>query len=199
MALHDNNMKYYHNKGIKLREGHEARFAAKLNKELPQKRGFGIYLKIAAAIAVLAGVGSIYFYLNSSFKAKPDNPGFVKQDSSSIKNELEKLQPANAVTLGDISPDLKKIEDYYVATINVTLLELDVDDANNQLFKGYMQKMSFLTKEYKTLTEELNEIGPNEQTVNALITNLQLRLQLLYDLKNKLNEFKKAKQNENNG
>ena len=38
-------------------------------------------------------------------------------------------------------------------------------------------------------TKELLEQGPNEATVNALINNLKFRLNLLYQLKEKLNEL----------
>jgi hypothetical protein len=40
---------------------------------------------------------------------------------------------------------------------------------------------------------ELNQLGPNDQTISALIENLQLRLQLLQKLKKKLNELNTSK------
>ena len=55
-----------------------------------------------------------------------------------------------------------------------------------------MEKLSLLNDEQKVLQEELNEIGPNEQTITAMIDNLQFRLKLLYQLKEKLNELKKS-------
>ena len=56
----------------------------------------------------------------------------------------------------------------------------------------YMRRLSELNEEYKKLNIELNEIGPNDQTINALIKNLQLRLQLLQKLKEKLNQLKSS-------
>jgi len=47
-----------------------------------------------------------------------------------------------------------------------------------------------LDNAYKTLNTELNEVGPSEATITALIDNLQLRLELLFKLKNKLKELK---------
>ena len=44
--------------------------------------------------------------------------------------------------------------------------------------------------EYKLLNKELNEVGPTEATISALIDNLKLRLELLFKLKNKLKELK---------
>jgi hypothetical protein len=55
-----------------------------------------------------------------------------------------------------------------------------------------MEQLSGLDQEYKVLNNELNAMGPNDQTITALIKNLQLRLQLLLKLKNKLNELKSS-------
>jgi len=56
----------------------------------------------------------------------------------------------------------------------------------------FMDRLSDLNKEYKSLNNELNEVGPNEQTIGALIKNLQLRLQLLLKLKEKLHQLKSS-------
>jgi SMC interacting uncharacterized protein involved in chromosome segregation len=52
-----------------------------------------------------------------------------------------------------------------------------------------MERLEELNREYKKLNGELNSIGPNDQTITALIKNLQLRLQLLYKLRDKLKEL----------
>ena len=46
-----------------------------------------------------------------------------------------------------------------------------------------------LNEEYDKLTEELNDNGPNEGTLDALIDNLKFRLNLVLRLKEKLQEF----------
>ncbi len=56
-----------------------------------------------------------------------------------------------------------------------------------------MERLTELNVEYKKLNEELNQVGPNDQTISALIKNLQLRLQLLQKLKEKLNEVQSSK------
>ncbi|GLB52014.1 hypothetical protein NBRC110019_10530 [Neptunitalea chrysea] len=184
---------------VALPEGHEKRFLDKLEKELPEKqkkRSVFFYVKIAAAAIIVIGIGSMLFIHSISDTKEelvPDNQvvDTTEETESSPENEQ--------ITLGDLSPDLKKVEEYYVASINVTLASLEINDVNKRLFEGYMDRLSVLNKEYKTLTTELNTYGPNEQTIGALINNLQLRLQLLYKLKNKLDEFKKTKQDESKG
>jgi len=52
-------------------------------------------------------------------------------------------------------------------------------------------QLAQLDLEYETLNTELMEVGANEQTVQALIDNLQLRLDLMMKLKSKLNTLKR--------
>ena len=164
-----------------MKKGHEERFLNRLDKELPIKRKSTFYfIKIAASILVLFSLG-IYTYINFSNEAP--------QPSAIVDKGTENEQPKE-YSLGDLSPDLKKIENYYVANINLELSRLEVSDENKALVDDYMSRLSELDKEYQKLNIELNEIGPNDQTINALIKNLQLRLQLLQKLKLKLDQLK---------
>ncbi|MEX0275549.1 MAG: hypothetical protein AB3N16_14340, partial [Flavobacteriaceae bacterium] len=89
-----------------------------------------------------------------------------------------------------------KVETYYLTNINLELTQLQVNAENTELVNGYLQRLSELNDEYLILNGELNQMGPNDQTISAQIKNLQLRLQLLYKLKEKLNEIKSAKNDE---
>mgnify|MGYP000968125522 CR=1 FL=1 len=64
---------------------------------------------------------------------------------------------------------------------------------NKELFDSYIVRLEELNNEYKRLSIELTESGPNELTVSALIDNLKLRLNLLYRLKEQLNELNTEK------
>lgn len=194
MAL-DKKEKDFFRSNVSLPKGHENRFLEKLEQELPQKKtALSYYVKIAAAIVIFLGLGGIAYFVQTDFSKESIPAPSVAEGVDEQKN----VSPSEneQITLGDLSPDLKKIQEYYAANINLTLASLEVNDANKRLFDGYMNRLAVLDKEYKTLTKELNTYGPNEQTVNALINNLQLRLQLLYKLKNKLEELKKTKQHE---
>mgnify|MGYP001800129959 FL=1 len=142
---------------------------------------------IAAAIAVLVASG-LYYVLKDTNNALPQNNATIV--------EVEKDTPkTETFSLGDLSPDLKKIEDFYHANITLELSRLEIDDENKVLVDGVMEQLAELNTEYNTLTEELNVVGPNDDTISALINNLQLRLQLLQKLKSKLNQLKSS-QNE---
>ena len=94
------------------------------------------------------------------------------------------------MTLGKISPELNTIETYYVNSINLEISEIEIDNSNKELIDGYLLKIAELMNEYTLLTKELNTKGVNNATIDALIRNLQLRLELLQHLKKQLSQFK---------
>ncbi|SNZ00303.1 hypothetical protein [Flagellimonas pacifica] len=176
-------------KAYPMKKGHEDRFLSKLEVKLPReeiekKSNSFFWIRIAAAVVILFGT-AVYFFFNRAKEDIPTNTQVAERDSPNEK--------INTVSLGDLSPDLKKIESYYVTNINLELSELDFTGDNKVIVDSYMERLGELYKEYRRLTMELNEIGPNDDTINALIQNLQLRLQLLQKLRTKLNQLKSSK------
>ncbi|AEM69375.1 hypothetical protein Murru_0319 [Allomuricauda ruestringensis DSM 13258] len=176
-------------KRFTMEDRHEGRFLAKLEKELPnnppKKKVFSLWMQIAASVVVALGLSIYYFNNTDPIDVPEEQVTVVDRDNSNGSGE--------GMSLGDLSPDLKKIETYYTTNINLQLSDLDVDPENKELMDSYMERLAELNKEYHRLNEELNELGPNDQTINALIKNLQLRLQLLQKLKTKLNQLKSSK------
>ena len=169
-----------------LKDGHITRFEDKLNAAMPAPKQNKWYVyKIAASVIVLLTI-SILVYHNQSKNTTVNN---TVVDIEKPSKEKE------GITLGALSPDLKKIEDYYKVNINLELAQLQVSNDNKTLVDSYMERLAELHKEYQDLNTELNTIGPNDQLISALINNLQLRLQLLQKLRKKLNELK-SNQNE---
>jgi len=108
------------------------------------------------------------------------------------QDEPHKLleEPSASVTLEEFSPELKKIENYYLTAINMELANLEVTDANKLVLQEYFRKMNSLTNEYKLQSEELQIDKIDEELINNLIDNLQMRLQLMIELKNELKKLK---------
>lgn len=161
----------------KMSEGHEARFLDKLDAELPVKKQSNrfSFLNMAASVVILLGLS---FGAYQFFQSPPVIPDSDKQ-----------VVETNIKTLGDVSPDLKKVEDYYLASINLELSKVQMTPENKDLVDGYIQRLKELNEEYDKLTLELNENGPNEENLDALIDNLKFRLNLVMRLKDKLQEF----------
>lgn len=166
----------------KLSDGHKSRFENRLNEEFPTKNNQFSFLRIAASFLVLVSIGLLsYQYMNSE----------ASQDI--VKTGEKKIN-----SIADISPDLKKVEDYYLANINYQISKIKITDENKELLEVYFSQLGELQKEYKELNTKLNsKEDVNEDTIDKLIENLQMRLLLLKQLKKKLNTIEKLKLKEN--
>ncbi len=164
-------------------EGHEARFEERLASAFPQRRGVSWgWLGVAASVVALLGFGIWVF------RPEPVIPNGTEQVVSQ-----DSVKTRNGLSLGDLSPDLRKVEQYYTANISLELASLDISPGNKKMADDYMSRLRELDTEYQSLVEELNQFGPNEETISAMIRNFQMRLDLLQKLKAKLNELKQSK------
>lgn len=157
----------------KMPENHQEKFLKKLDEAMPvvNKSKFN-GMRIAASVVLLIGLSFSAF---KYFQPKNDKP-----------TEVVTTETVETKTLGDVSPGLKKVEDYYLASINLELSKMKYTPETKDLFDGYLLQLDELDKEYKRLSTELTESGPSELTVNALIDNLKFRLNLLYRLRDQL-------------
>lgn len=165
---------------VTLSKNHEKNFEALLQSELhPKTKNKSIitWFTVAASVALIL-----------TFGLQLQNSDEVEIPKSKVEN----------ISLGSISPEFQTLETYYTNSIKLEISEIDLDDNNKDLVDSYLLKIGELTKEYKSLTLELNTKGVNDATIDALISNLQLRLQLLKRLRKQLKELKNlnTKQNE---
>ncbi len=155
-----------------LSNDHRSVFEKKLQKELHHSKGSPLqYLMIAASVVMLFAMG-LFFTFNQ------DNP----------KEQIK--APSAKVSLEEFSPELKKIENYYLTAINLELANLEVTDGNKLVLQEYFRRMNSLTNEYKLQSEQLQINKIDEELINNLIDNLQMRLQLMIELKNELKKLK---------
>ena len=146
-------------------------FERKLKKELHSSRGISLrFLSVAATVLVLFGLGYV----------------FTVQEGV----ENSPVPQATEISLKDYSPELKKIENYYLTAINFELASLEVTDDNRALLDDYLRRMNGLTREYELLSRQLRVDTIDEELINNLIDNLQMRLQLMVELKKELKKIK---------
>ena len=157
-----------------LSPNHRAIFEKKLQHIKPLKPKPGYSWKAIAFVLVFFGLGVVKLVMP------------LTSDSSVVSSTDE---ASSIVTLGDLSPAFKKIETFYLASIQQQLNMIDVS-SDHELVVSYMSRLDVLNKDYELLTNELNTYGPNEAYINALIDNLKLRLELLFKLKSKLKALK---------
>jgi len=160
--------------------GHQDRFAAKLAKEFGQEKvqRKTPWLQWGVAAVLVLGLG--FFGWNAIKSPTIDGEELVKTTTVVDKQ----------VTLADISPELKQIENFYKTNINMQLASLEFSDENQELVDGYMQRLSDLDDAYKQLSKEMAMVGPTDAILTAQIDNLKFRLELLLKLKEKLKELK---------
>jgi len=180
----------------KASKGHQDRFESRLAEALPvqkKRTNYSSFLQIAAVVVIALGIGAFFFFNNSEDPVMQDTNQIVKNAVGDDKSEKD--TPTTEYRLSDVSPEFKKIEDYYMASVNIQLAKLDMTPGNKELIDAFMKKLETLNEEYIALNAEIQEAGLNEETVEAMIANLQLRLDLLKKLKTKLNEIKQSKEN----
>jgi len=152
------------------REMFEQHLANELHKQPKNKY---LFLKIAASIMLLLSLGVAGFqFFNSDVK------------NEIVQTEDESNKKINS--MADISPNLKKVEDFYLNRINYQISKIKITDENKELLEVYLSQLSELQNEYEGLIMKLNSDEISEKTIEALIENLQLRLYLLKQLKKKL-------------
>jgi len=180
-----------HTPESKLREGHLSRFEDALDAAIPEvtidntpskKWGGYFWLKIAAAVVI---AGGIMFMIANNASAKIGPETIV-----SVEGQDETTEEKPAISLSAIAPEFKKVEDKYLANINIELSRLEITDDNQDLVDSFLMELQNLDSEYKRLNQEIVETGISEEMVDAMLDNLKLRVELLMKLKVKLNELK---------
>lgn len=163
-----------------LPSGHEDRFAARLATAFGEepKKSKTSWLQWGVAAALILGLG---FFGWNAIESPTINGEEIVESTTTVEKQ---------VTLADISPELKQVENFYKTSINVQLASLEFSEDNQELVDGYMQRLKALDTEYKQLSLEMAEVGPTDATLSAQIDNLKFRLELLIKLKVKLKELK---------
>jgi len=162
-----------------LSKDHRSLFEKRLQKELHKKSGRPKrVLMIAASVIMLFSLGYMVTHVQQSKRQKLESP-------------------SAKVSLQEFSPELKKMENYYLTAISFEMANLKVTDENKMILDDYFRKMNALTNEYKLQSDKLQIDKIDEVLINNLIDNLQMRLQLMIDLKNELKKLK-SKNNEEN-
>ncbi|MBP2834205.1 hypothetical protein J8281_18555 [Aquimarina sp. U1-2] len=170
----------------RIREGHKQRFKLRLEKELPKKTTTFTYnwLKVAASIIVIFSVSMLAYTKLGSTNAQVDQ----LVENSTVKNATVTMNKQSS-TLAEISPEYEEVENTILTSIKFQLSSIKVNDTNRELVESFKTRLDNLDKEYQRLNTELIQVGPNVQSVEAMMENLTIRLSLLSRLKDKLKEL----------
>ncbi len=160
-----NNREYF--EGSEPLDGHFERFEWKLEKRLHSgmtKRSIVPYLLRAAVVTLLVTLSSLWVWDNF------------------IRGEKDRM------TLGDVSPQYKEVENYYIHQVSLMEDEIvNIDLKNNpEQKKILLKEMQSMDSTYISLQKELKANPSDERIINAMIVHYQTKLEVMTYIVNQL-------------
>jgi hypothetical protein len=157
-------------------EGHLERFNRKLEMRFQVKtvkRSIVPYLLKAAVVTLLITLSSLWTWDH-----------FIRPGR-------------NMMTLGQVSPQYKEVENYYVHQVNLMEGEIvNVDLKNNPAQKSMLLKeMKSMDSTYVSLQKELKTNPNDERIINAMIEHYQTKLDVMSYIVNQLKAIRNDNQN----
>lgn len=160
-------------------EGHFERFRNKLAGETPpvRKVNIGSYLLRVAAVTIMVTLSSLYLWEH-----------FIRPES-------------RGMTLSQVSPQYREVEDYFIRQVN--LLEREIisisPEPGSEQKKILNDEMKLMDTTYKELQKELKANPNDERIINAMIEHYQAKVEVMLYILNQLKEIQSANQKKNNG
>jgi hypothetical protein len=156
--------------------GHLERFNRKLEKRFQVntiKRSIVPYLLKAAVVTLLITLSSLWTWDH-----------FIRTGSSRM-------------TLGQVSPQYKEVENYYVYQVNLMEDEIvNVDLKNHPNQKAMLMKeMNSMDSTYISLQKELKANPNDERIITAMIEHYQTKLDVMTYIVSQLKSIKNVNQN----
>jgi len=157
-------------------KGHFERFERKLEVRFGTgtvKRSIVPYLLKAAVVTLLVTLSSLWTW--DTFL----NPG------------------RNKMALGDVSPQYREVENYYIHQVNMMESELGSitltnDPEHNEMLKNEMKGMDSV---YVQLQKDLKANPNDERIINAMIEHYQTKVEVMSYILNQLKDLRNETQN----
>jgi len=157
-------------------EGHFERFSKKLelvSRINVPKRSIVPYLLKAAVVTLLVTLSSLWTWDH-----------FLSPSSKRM-------------TLGEVSPQYKEVENYYLHQVNLKEGEItNIDISNSPEQKEMLMKeMKSMDSVYVSLQKELKANPDDERIINAMIEHYQTKLEVMTFIVNQLKTIRNENQN----
>jgi hypothetical protein len=156
--------------------GHFKRFERKLEVRFGTgtiKRSILPYILKAAVVTLLVTLSSLWTWDN-----------FIRPDR-------------NRMALGDVSPQYREVENYYIHQVNLmenelSSITLSYDQAHNEMLKEEMNSMDSV---YIQLQKDLKANPNDERIINAMIEHYQTKVEVMSYIVNQLKELRNENKN----
>jgi hypothetical protein len=100
------------------------------------------------------------------------------------------------MTLGQVSPQYKEVENYYVHQVNMMEGEISGVELNNAEQKAMILKeIKSMDSTYVSLQKELKANPNDERIINAMIEHYQTKLEVMTYIVNQLKAIRTENQN----
>jgi hypothetical protein len=157
-------------------KGHFERFSRKLEVRFGTgtvKRSILPYILKAAVVTLLVTLSSLWTWDN-----------FIRPNR-------------NRMTLGDVSPQYREVENYYIHQVNLMEDELGTvtlasDPEHNVMLRKEMKSMDSV---YVQLQKDLKANPDDERIINAMIEHYQTKVEVISFILNQLKEIRNENQN----
>jgi hypothetical protein len=151
-------------------EGHFDRFSVKLEIRCHSKakRSIVPYLLRAAVVTLLVTLSSLWTWDH-----------FIRTGSSRM-------------TLGQVSPQYREVENYYIHQVNLMEGEIVNTDLNNnpEQKEILLKEMKSMDSVYISLQKELKANPNDERIINAMIDHYQTKLEVMTYIVNQLKSIR---------
>ncbi len=111
-------------------------------------------------------------------------------------------ETANQSIFKNVSADLEKQELHYIHSINeqIELIKhIKIAKEHAKMFEEFVQQLKIIDNQYETYKKEIQKKGYNEELIQQIIYNYQLKLSVLQMLQSemeKINNLTKDRKNE---
>lgn len=150
--------------------GHLDRFERKLKNPGRVNKTSWKWLSVAASVVLLVG-----FWMGSN-------------------------QQNNSLDMRDFSPQMAETQNYFVATINQELKELEKYRSLDTeiIIEDALDELEELEDSYKSFVEDLNKNGYEKRIIQQMINNYQQRLEILENVLQQIETLKNTNNTQNN-
>jgi hypothetical protein len=157
-------------------EGHFDRFSVKLeirHQKRAATRNIAPYLLKAAVVTLLITLSSLWTWDH-----------FIRPGRSRM-------------TLGQVSPQYKEVENYYIHQVNLMEGEIVKMDLNHSTEQKdlLMKEMKSMDSTYVSLQKELKANPNDERIINAMIEHYQTKLEVMTYIVNQLKSIRNGNLN----
>jgi hypothetical protein len=101
------------------------------------------------------------------------------------------------MALGDVSPEYREVENYYMHQVNLMESEISTLDLSNNLEQNEMlfKEMKSMDSIYVQLQKELKLNPDDERIINAMIEHYQTKVEVMTYILNELKTIRNENQN----